>query len=81
MPERRSIERRWIYRSALLSVPQLKFIGTCRLRDLTDKGAGMRIEMLPLLPMEFELSFDGFLSRKQCELVWRQGDFVGVRFG
>ena len=44
MHERRCVERRWIYQSALLSVPQLKFIGTCRLRDLTEKGAGIRIE-------------------------------------
>jgi hypothetical protein len=80
MHERRCVERRWIYQSALLSVPQLKFIDTCRLRDLTEKGAGIRIEKLPLLPIEFELSIDGFLSRKQCQLIWRQGDFVGVRF-
>ena len=80
MHERRCVERRWIYQSALLSVPQLKFIGMCRLRDLTEKGAGIRIEKLPLLPIEFELSIDGFLSRKQCQLIWRQGDFVGVRF-
>jgi hypothetical protein len=80
MHERRSIGRRWIYRSALLSIPQLKLVCACRLRDLTEKGAGIRVEKISLLPIEFELSIDGFRSCQRCQLIWRQGEFVGVFF-
>jgi hypothetical protein len=80
MQERRSIARCWIYQSAILSVPELKMICSCRLRDLTDKGAGIRIENIPLLPIEFGLSIDGLRTLRECQLVWRQGDFVGAFF-
>jgi hypothetical protein len=80
MHERRSLERRWIYQGATLSIPQLGIICSCRLRDLTEKGAGIRIEKIPLLPIEFDLSTDGFRTLRECQLIWRQGDFVGARF-
>ncbi len=80
MHERRSVERSWIYQGALLSIPQLKIIRSCQLRDLSEKGAGIRIEKIPILPIEFCLSIDGFRSLQLCQLIWRQSDFVGVLF-
>jgi hypothetical protein len=80
MHERRSVERRWIYRSATLAIPQLKIICACRLRDLTENGAGIRIDKIPLLPMDFRLSIDELGTFQQCQLIWRHSDFVGVLF-
>jgi len=41
-----------------------------------------RIELhtLNLLPLNFELSFDSFHTVRECRVIWRQGDFVGVAF-
>jgi hypothetical protein len=33
-----------------------------------------------LLPLDFELSFDNFHTIRECRVIWRQGDFVGVAF-
>jgi hypothetical protein len=33
------------------------------------------------LPMDFLLSFDGFETAERCRLIWRDGDYVGVRLG
>ena len=78
--ERRSIERRWIYRSALLSIPGQIVAQECRLRDFTVKGAGIRLNGITLLPLTFELSLDAFHTTERCRLIWRDGDFAGVVF-
>ena len=76
--ERRVSERTWVYRDALLSIPRLKHVHSCGVRDLSDNGAGIRLNRLPLLPQEFSLSLDGFRSTLVCRLIWRNGDFAGI---
>ena len=78
--ERRVSERTWIYRDALLSIPRLKHVHSCGVRDLSENGAGLRLNRLPLLPHEFNLSLDGFRSTLVCRLIWRNGDFAGIAF-
>jgi len=78
--ERRAVERRRLYRSALLSIPGQIVAQACRLRDFTVKGAGIRLNGIILLPLTFELSLDAFHTMERCRLIWRDGDFVGVIF-
>jgi len=78
--ERRVAERTWAYRDALLSIPRLKHVYSCGVRDLSNEGAGLRLNRFPLLPNEFNLSVDGFHTTLVCRLIWRDGDFAGVAF-
>jgi hypothetical protein len=78
--ERRSIDRRRLYRSALLSIPGQIVAQDCRVRDFTVKGAGIRLNGITLLPLTFELSLHAFHTNERCRLVWRDGDFAGVVF-
>lgn len=78
--ERRVSERNWVYRTALLSIPRLKHVHSCGLRDLSNNGAGLLLNQLPLLPTEFNLSLDGFHSTLACRLIWRNGHLAGVTF-
>jgi hypothetical protein len=78
--ERRSIARTKITKSALLFFPGQTGVRSCGVRDITSAGAGLRIQDLPALPVNFELSFDNFRSAQKCRLIWREGDFVGVSF-
>jgi hypothetical protein len=78
--ERRDAERRHVYRHALLSIPRLRGVFSCGVRDLSDGGLGVRLNDLPLLPTEFNLSFDGFRTTLACRLVWRAGDLAGIAF-
>ena len=78
--ERRVSQRNWVYRTALLSIPGLKQVHSCGLRDLSENGAGLLLNQLSLLPIEFNLSLDGFRSTLVCRLIWRNRHSVGVTF-
>ena len=78
--DRRAAERKRTHRNALLSIPRLRGVYSCGVRDLSDGGAGVRLNNLPLLPTEFNLSFDGFRTTLACRLVWRAGDLAGIAF-
>lgn len=80
LPERRTSERTRVYRDALLPIPRLKHVQACGVRDLSKNGAGLRLNGLPLLPSDFNLTVDGFHTMLDCRLVWRDGDFAGVKF-
>ncbi len=58
----------------------LRGVHSCGVRDLSDGGVGVRLNDLPLLPTEFNLSFDGFRTTLACRLVWRNGDLAGITF-
>jgi len=78
--ERRSIGRTKIARSALLFFTGQTDVRSCAVRDITNHGAGICTRDLPALPLNFELSFDNFRTARKCQLIWRDGDFVGVAF-
>lgn len=78
--DRRAFVRLWVYRDALLSIPGQMIAQPCSVRDLTVKGASIRLNGIALLPMVFEISFDGFRTLQSCRLIWRDGDFAGIAF-
>ena len=52
----------------------------CGVRNITNRGASLRVADLTVLPVNFELSFDNFHTKRDCRLVWRDGNFLGVAF-
>jgi len=78
--ERRSVTRTTISKDALLFFDAQRGVLTCRVQDVTNSGAGIELHALNLLPLNFELSFDSFHTVRECRVIWRQGDFVGVAF-
>jgi len=79
--DRRSTERTKIVKDALLFFSEQIGVRSCCVTDVTNFGAGIRVEDLPALPpLNFELSFDNFRTVRKCQLIWRDGDFVGVSF-
>jgi hypothetical protein len=65
---------------ALLFFDAQRGVLTCRVQDVTNSGAGIELHTLNLLPLNFELSFDKFHTVRDCRVIWRQGNFVGVAF-
>jgi hypothetical protein len=55
-------------------------VQSCTVRDITNLGAGVDAQDLQMVPLDFDLSFDGFRTGRSCQLMWRQGDFLGVVF-
>lgn len=75
--ERRSVGRTLINRNLAFFTGQAGF---CSVRDATRSGAGIRLNGLHIIPLDFDLSFDNFRTIRKCRLIWRNGDFVGIWF-
>lgn len=78
--ERRSIPRTSIQRDVLIFFAGQVGVLSCCVRDVTNVGAGIRLNNLRIVPLDFELSFDNFRTIRNCHLVWRNDDFAGVKF-
>jgi hypothetical protein len=79
--ERRAVERAWRGTGALVVIPGLRGVYSCRVRDLSIKGAGLQLpNEIALVPTDFKLSFDGLLHSFECRLIWRHLGFVGIEF-
>jgi hypothetical protein len=79
MSDRRSVGRTKIARGARLSLGEGP-VEPCTVHDVTNSGAGIRLQGPKVIPLEFALSFDNFRSFRMCRLAWRQGDFFGAVF-
>ena len=77
--ERRSIGRTRISKGALF-FSEGTGVHACTVHDVTNSGAGIRLQGLKVIPLEFALSFDNFKTVRMCRLAWRQGDLFGVAF-
>jgi hypothetical protein len=78
--ERRAVGRTLINRAVLLHFAGCDGVHGCCVRDVTNLGAGIRLSGLNIVPSEFGVSFDNFRTMRRCQLIWRNGDFVGVTF-
>ena len=80
MTERRSFPRTGISKNAMLFFDEQRGVFACHVRDITNGGAGIQLHDLNDLPLNFELTFDKFHNIRQCKIIWRRGDLVGVQF-
>jgi hypothetical protein len=80
MNERRSMGRTKVAKGALLFFRGQIGVRSCVVTDITNVGACIHTQGLAALPVGFELSFDNFHTIRQCRLIWRAGDFVGLSF-
>jgi len=77
--DKRAFERTPCNRGALLRI--LNDIFSFTIRDASERGIGIRLHSrLPLIPVEFLISEDGFKTARRCRLVWREGEFAGAEF-
>ena len=79
--ERRAAGRITHQGGALLRIAGLRDFFELTVRDVSDRGIGIRLHVdLPLLPVDFEISDNGFRSVQNCRLVWRESNFIGAEF-
>jgi hypothetical protein len=78
--ERRAKGRTTINRDVLMFFTGQDRVHPCCVRDVTNHGAGLRLNGVTILPSEFGISFDNFRTMRRCRLIWRNGDFVGTAF-
>ena len=83
MNERRAIGRTKIAKSAFLFLSGQSGqtgVHPCAVTDITKVGACIHMRGLPVLPLNFELSFDKFRTSRKCLLIWRDRYCAGVAF-
>jgi hypothetical protein len=78
--ERRAVGRTTINRGVSMYFAGQENVHACCVRDVTNHGAGLRLNGLNIVPSEFGISFDSFRTMRRCRLIWRDGDFIGAAF-
>ena len=79
--ERRSKKRTTINHGAVLFFAGHAGVYSCCVHNVTNDGAGIRLNGLNIVPSEFDISFDNSRTMRRCRLIWRDGDFIGATFG
>jgi hypothetical protein len=78
-------ERRAIGRTKISIQAKIFFNGqqkpvVCNVHDVTNHGARIQAYNLRLLPLTFEFSFDNFITARNCRLIWRDTNLLGIAF-
>ena len=79
MVDRRRLTRTRISTPALVIPTRGSLVWRCCVRDITSLGARLEFPEAPVLPTEFNLTFDAKTLRR-CQLKWRNANDVGVSF-
>lgn len=79
MAERRKNPRSRVLKSAKLVLGRSSVID-CVVRNLTNIGACVVVQNPIMLPEHLHLSFDGGRSNRQCKVVWRRLNEIGLEF-
>ena len=79
MVDRRRIARTRISAPALVIADGGSLVWRCCVRDITSLGARLEFPDAPVLPTDFNLTFDAKTLRR-CRLKWRIANEVGVSF-
>ena len=78
--ERRAVARTKINRDVLMFFMGQDRVHPCCVRNVTNHGAGLRLNGVNIVPSDFGISFDNFRTMRRCRLIWRNGYFVGAAF-
>lgn len=82
LSENRKTARHWLRRRAMVVLNASKQPIKCTIFDLSDGGARVGIERVSAaIPQYFTLVlFEDRSVQRDCEVVWRDGRSVGVKF-
>jgi hypothetical protein len=78
--ERRAIQRTRVLRCAKIIVPRLSSIIHCTVQNITGAGACLKLANTFGVPETFDLTFEHGRTRRQCRVIWRTNDKLGVTF-
>ena len=78
--EHRGNPRRRVLKSGLVAFNQRHATLSCAVRDLSDTGALLRLSEVAHVPQQFELIVELDGLEADCEVIWRRGRDIGVRF-
>ena len=81
MQERRQVQRGRTLKSGKILVHAHTSLVDCTVRNLSSKGALLVVASLVGIPEKFDLLLHATGEHRQCHVIWRGKDRLGVEFG
>jgi PilZ domain len=78
--ELRCVHRQRLFKDGRIVIHRGWSLIDCAIRDASDSGARLSVKPQSELPQTFELLYVTEEKLVPCELRWRRGDRLGVRF-
>ena len=78
--DRRSAERHVVNDEAVTFFKGSRKAISCAVRDVSDTGARLKIEIGTFLPRRFKLYIPEKHILADCEMVWRKRSEIGLQF-
>jgi hypothetical protein len=76
----RPSRRRRVLKAGIVASNDRRLTVACTVRDLSESGARLRADSSVGIPDTFELIVETDGLEANCEVVWRKGSEVGVKF-
>jgi hypothetical protein len=80
MEERRQIQRTSVLKNAKIILNNSSSLFDCTVLNLTNVGSCIALALPDAIPNSFALSLDHALSSRQCRVVWRAENKLGLSF-
>jgi hypothetical protein len=81
MQDKRLAKRKRMLKGARILIPSLGISVDCAVRDLSETGACLVLTTPVAITDSFELATHHDGAIKQCSVVWRTAQRIGVSFG
>ena len=78
--EHRRAPRKKTLKGARIVFPNGISTIACQIRDQSDTGALIVVELASTIPDEFNLILDGEDRKRPCKVAWRRAGRIGVRY-
>jgi hypothetical protein len=81
MQDGRRVQRTRVLKGAKIILDNCSSIFDCTVLNLTNLGSCLHVPSSMGIPNSFALSFDRARSSRQCRVIWRTENKLGVSFG
>jgi hypothetical protein len=81
MQDRRRVQRTSVLKSAKIILNNCSCTFDCTVLNLTNLGSCLYLPSSVWIPNSFALSFDQARSSRQCRVIWRTENKLGLSFG
>ena len=78
MVENRRAIRRRVFKGGTIEFDRAAF--SCAVRNLSETGAALDVPHEQPIPHEFTLTMDTDQAARQCRVIWRKENRLGVAF-
>jgi hypothetical protein len=80
MDELRRSAHEKTYKAGRIGFGGRRAVITCLIRDLSESGACLGLDDPAEVPDAFNLVFETGERSRSCEVIWRRGKRIGVKF-